>query len=112
MLCWGDEDGHVEAALKAAGRNGGTGNVRACFCGHSHKNDFHFEEDGILFACGRATGHGGYGGEALKKGAKFIDLGRDRDDIAFRTVFAAEHGTVTASLPRRDDGLTQPGMGS
>lgn len=67
VLCWGDDGtalDHIEAA----------GGVRGCFCGHSHANDFFFERNGTVFGYGRATGHGGYGGEKLPKGAKVIDL--------------------------------------
>ena len=67
VLCWGDDGTgveHIEAA----------GGVKACFCGHSHTNDFYFERGGTIYAYGRATGHGGYGGEKLAKGAKLVEL--------------------------------------
>jgi len=67
VLCWGDDGTGVERIEAAGG-------VRACFCGHSHANDFQFERNGTIYAYGRATGHGGYGGEKLEKGAKIIDL--------------------------------------
>lgn len=110
VLFWGDEDGRVEEVLKAAGqKDGGPGNVRACFCGHSHKNDFHFEEDGIVFGYGRATGYGGYGGEEIGKGAKLIELGRGRDAITWRTVFASDADVMAAA--RRQNGAVYPGTG-
>lgn len=62
--------------------------MRACFVGHSHKNDYYFEEDGIVFAFGRATGYGGYGGEALEKGATLLVLGPQPGAFQFQTVFA------------------------
>lgn len=80
VLHWGDDDDIAAPIIKRAG------NVRACFCGHSHKNDFHFEEDGVLFAYGRASGHGGYGGEELSKGATLIELDADGDRLQFHTV--------------------------
>lgn len=91
VLCWGDEDNWAAPILKRAGRKAGNlrpGNVRACFCGHSHKNDFYFEEDGVIFSYGRATGMGGYGGEVLPKGGKLIELDPGSDVFSFRTVFA------------------------
>ncbi len=63
------------------------GAIRACFVGHSHVNDFHFEKDGIVLAYGRATGHGGYGADRLRKGAKLIELNLDSDGFTFQTVF-------------------------
>lgn len=82
VLHWGD-DGRVFQAFRRAG------NVRACFVGHSHKNDFHFERDGVILAYGRATGHGGYGGEVLRKGAKLILLDTESNSLSFSsTVFA------------------------
>ena len=67
VLCWGDDGTGIERIEAAGG-------VRACFCGHSHANDFFFERGGTIYAYGRATGHGGYGGEKLAKGAKIIDF--------------------------------------
>ncbi|HOJ34206.1 MAG TPA: metallophosphoesterase [Candidatus Hydrogenedentes bacterium] len=63
-----------------------TRNVRACFVGHSHANDFSFTQDGILFSYARATGYGGYGEKHLQKGAKLI-LGKGAD-IKCKTLFA------------------------
>lgn len=91
VLNWGDDDGLAADILKRAGRSGDgatRGNVRACFCGHSHKNDFHFAEEDVVFAYGRATGYGGYGGEDLRKGAKRIDLDLVNGGLTFQTIFA------------------------
>lgn len=80
VLCWGDEaDTGAELILSS-------GNVRACFCGHSHRNDCWFEEEGVIFAYGRSTGYGGYGND-VKKGAKLITLNLSRGDLNFETVF-------------------------
>ena len=81
-LGWGDDEGRVAEILKAAG------NFRACFCGHSHRNDFHFEEDSIVFAVSRATGYGGYGIEHLAKGGVLLELDMDSDEFQFKTVFS------------------------
>lgn len=78
VLYWGDDGTLIEGIKRA-------GNVRACFAGHSHRNDFYFVEDGVVFAYARATGYGGYGDD-VKKGAKLITLGPAT--LHFETVFA------------------------
>jgi hypothetical protein len=82
VLYWGDEEGLAAPMIKAPG------NVRGVFCGHSHKNDCWFEEDGVIFGYGRATGLGGYGGEVLRKGAKLIELDLELGRFTATTVFA------------------------
>lgn len=80
VLCWGDEaDTGAEIILSS-------GNVRACFCGHSHSNDCWFEEKGAIFAYGRSTGYGGYGDD-VRKGAKLIVLDLAGEGLDFETVF-------------------------
>jgi hypothetical protein len=81
VLYWGDDGTRFDAIRRA-------GCVRACFTGHSHVNDFWFEEDGVILAYGRATGHGGYGAELLAKGAKLLELDLASQRFAFRTVFS------------------------
>lgn len=80
VACWGDEAGLGADILKE------TGEVQACFCGHSHRCDFHFEEGGITFAFGRVTGHGGYGHD-VPRGAKLIALDPLGEQVTFETVF-------------------------
>lgn len=80
VLSWGDE-ADIGADLILGSRN-----IRACFCGHSHRNDCWFSEDGVLFAYGRCTGHGGYGGD-VKRGAKLILLNMKAAELSFETVF-------------------------
>ena len=80
VLFWGDEDDSGADTILAAA------NIRACFCGHSHRNDCWFEEGGVIFAYGRATGYGGYGDD-VKKGAKLITLNLDAGTLDFETVF-------------------------
>ena len=82
VIGWGDDAGFGPALIKEVE------NVRLCFASHSHRNDFYFEEDGIIFAYGRATGHGGYGAEDLRKGGKLLELDLHAQTFAFRTVFA------------------------
>lgn len=90
VLHWGD-DGRVFQSFKQAQ------NVRACFVGHSHVNDFHCEVDSILLAYGRAIGHGGYGGDILPKGATLLVLDTANDRLTVETVFA--DGTCQTSVP-------------
>lgn len=80
VLFWGDE------ADTGADLITSTANIRACFCGHSHRNDCWFEEGGVVFAYGRSTGYGGYGDD-VKKGAKLITLDLDAGTLVFETVF-------------------------
>ncbi|MEJ6718730.1 MAG: metallophosphoesterase [Akkermansiaceae bacterium] len=65
-VCTYGEDGSAISLLKKFG------DVKACFCGHDHVNDFGGTWDGIEMVYGRATGHAGYGGDQLKKGGKLI----------------------------------------
>ncbi len=81
VLYW-DDDGTLFDGLRRAG------NVRACFVGHSHANDFWFEEDGIVLSYGRATGHGGYGADRLRKGATLVEIDPASEQFGFQTVFA------------------------
>lgn len=88
VLFWGDEDDTGADLITS------TPNIRACFCGHSHRNDGWFEEDGVLFAYGRCTGYGGYGDD-VKKGAKLITLDLASGTLAQETVFAEGTDTDT-----------------
>lgn len=80
VLYWGDE-ADTGADLIAS-----SGNVRACFCGHSHRNDCWFEDGGVIYAYGRSTGYGGYGDD-VKKGAKLIALDLAGEGLDVVTVF-------------------------
>ncbi len=84
VLCWGDEAGLGAELIK------GPGNVRACFCGHDHRNACWFEEDGVVFAYGRATGYGGHGHEILAKGATLLELDLNSNRFAFQSVLAKD----------------------
>lgn len=79
VLCSGDEANLGAQWIKDAG------SIRACFCGHNHRNDFSFEDGGITFAFGRSTGYGGYG-EDVAKGGKLITLTPD-GTVGFETIF-------------------------
>lgn len=81
VLHWGD-DGRVFEAFQRAG------NVRACFVGHSHLNDFYCDIKGTVLSYGRATGHGGYGADQLAKGAKLLKLDTHQATFNFETIFA------------------------
>lgn len=82
VLGWGDDEGRAAPILKRPG------NLRLCVSAHSHRNDYYFVEDGIRFVSGRATGHGGYGVEDLRKGATLVELSLESDEATTKTVFA------------------------
>ena len=67
-VCSWDEDGTTLPILDALGT------VRAYFCGHDHVNDYKGTWGGVELNYGRATGHGGYGGNKVPKGAKIITV--------------------------------------
>ena len=76
------EDGSAFSYLKRLG------SVKACFCGHDHVNDYGGRIDGIEMVYGRATGHAGYGGDQVKKGAKLITANARTRDYRWQSVFA------------------------
>ena len=78
VKCWGD-DGSIAKRLAAPG------NIRLGLCGHSHRNDYRLEAEGITLAYGRTTGIGGYGPE-LDRGGTLITL-RSNDEFDMMTVF-------------------------
>lgn len=80
VLCSGDEAGAAAALIADIP------GLRACFCGHSHRNDFHFHRDGIRHGYGRVGGHGGYGAEDTPRGATRIDLALDGGALDVETL--------------------------
>lgn len=91
VLYWGDDGTLLDRIARA-------GSVRACFVGHSHVNDFHFEEKGIVLAYGRVTGYGGYGGEKVKRGGKALILNA-HGGFTFETIFADGSTWLTVTEP-------------
>lgn len=67
-VCHEKESGDAVPILAADTR------LLACFCGHDHTNDYVVRSRSVDLVYGRATGHAGYGGEKLRKGAKLIEL--------------------------------------
>ena len=63
------------------------GFIRACFCGHNHVNDYAVQLDRVSLNYGRSTGHAGYGGERLRKGAKLIDVDLASGEVQTSSVF-------------------------
>lgn len=92
VLYWGNSADRFDAIRDA-------GTIRACFVGHSHVNDFWFEEEGVVLAYGRATGHGGYGADRLTKGAKLIELDSASGRFTFKTVFSDGSACLTREPP-------------
>ena len=66
-VCLEREDGSSVPVLAAAG-------IQAAICGHDHVNDYSGVIEGVDLIYGRATGHGGYGGDEVAKGAKLYTL--------------------------------------
>jgi hypothetical protein len=62
--------------------------IRACFCGHSHTNDYVVKADHVDLHYGRSTGYAGYGGEAVRKGGKLIEVDLPTGNYKHTTVFA------------------------
>lgn len=60
----------------------------ATFCGHDHVNDYKVRSQSVDLVYGRATGHAGYGGAKLRKGAKLIELDLRAGTYEQVTVFA------------------------
>lgn len=81
-VCTYGEDGSAFAHLQKLG------GIKACFCGHDHVNDYSGSRDGIEMVYGRASGHAGYGGDKLRKGAKLITLDTTTGAYQWKTVFA------------------------
>jgi hypothetical protein len=81
-VCHEQESGQAAPVLTADDR------LLACFCGHDHVNDYTVRTRQLDLAYGRATGHAGYGGEKLRKGAKLIELDLSNGTYTQVTVFA------------------------
>lgn len=81
-VCTYGEDGSAWGPLA------GAANVKACFCGHDHVNDYSGRWKEIELVYGRATGHAGYGGDEVPKGGKLITLNAEAGSYAWKSVFA------------------------
>lgn len=80
-VCHESENGQAAPALAGDDR------LRACFCGHDHVNDYAARTRSLDLVYGRATGHAGYGGDKVRKGAKLIELDLATGDYRQVTVF-------------------------
>jgi len=76
-----DEDGSSYELLRAAC------DFRAYFCGHDHVNNFIGKIDGAELVFGQATGHGGYGGNLMPKGAKLITINAEESRYTCESLF-------------------------
>ena len=81
-VCYEREAGQAAPVLASDDR------LLACFCGHDHVNDYAVRTRQLDLVYGRATGHAGYGGEKLRKGAKLIELDLSNGTYTQVTVFA------------------------
>ena len=66
-VCLEAEDGSSVPVFHEAG-------IQAVVCGHDHVNDYSGVMEGVDLIYGRATGHGGYGGDDVAKGAKLYTI--------------------------------------
>ncbi len=81
-VCNEAEDGSALPAIA------GLGEIRACFCGHDHVNDYAVRDRNVDLVYGRATGYAGYGGDKVRKGAKLIEFDLATGAYTQVTVFA------------------------
>jgi 3',5'-cyclic AMP phosphodiesterase CpdA len=93
---WEEEmaSGFKREAVCSWGENGSgiwhlrrLGTVKALFCGHDHVNDYSGVLEGIELVYGRATGHAGYGGADVRKGAKLVTANGATGAYTWETVF-------------------------
>jgi len=86
------------------------GAVKAMFCGHDHVNDYGGHLRGVELVYGRATGHAGYGGDTVRKGAKLITADARSGEYTWETVIA--DGTRWRPEPglRLDEVIDAPWM--
>lgn len=92
-VCSWDEDGTTLPLID------GLGTVRAYFCGHDHVNDYKGTWGGVELNYGRATGHGGYGGDKVPKGAKIITVNAQSGKHTSESILA--DGSTWNSEPGR-----------
>ncbi len=62
--------------------------MQAVFCGHDHVNDYNGKSGPIELVYGRATGHGGYGGKQVPKGAKIITMNAQAGTYSYESILA------------------------
>jgi hypothetical protein len=84
------------------------GTVKAIFCGHDHTNCFKGTWRGIHLEYLRATGHAGYGGEELSKGATLVTVDTRSGRFETRTVFPPAPGSRSGSH-RQDARIAKDG---
>jgi hypothetical protein len=63
------------------------GTVKACFCGHLHKQDYSGFYDGIELVFGRSSGWTCAGWVEVRKGAKLITVNCETGEYRWETVF-------------------------
>ena len=92
-VCHSKDDGRMHKAFKEFGQ------IKGCFVGHDHINDYYGELDGVVYAYGRKTGTHGYGGsiqeenynpdkKKMKQGGKLITLYLEEGTWDLKSVFS------------------------
>ena len=87
----GREAGEIYPVLAGSGR------IKACFCGHSHTNDYVVKTGPVDLHFGRSTGYAGYGGDRVRKGAKLIVVDLAKGSYEQRSVFADGSSVVEST---------------
>ncbi len=86
IFCASDNDTEMVEAMIS-------GNTRAVFFGHDHKNDFYGAyRDQIVLAYGRKTGYNSYGPNAMPRGARVIEI--QENPLEIRTWIRNERGMM------------------
>lgn len=101
-VCSWEEDGSSLALIRQAAK------VKAMFCGHDHVNDYSGVIDGVELIYGHATGHGGYGGDVVPKGAKLVTMNAETGTYSWETVLMDGRRWQPASDLRAEDLASSP----
>ena len=86
------------------------GNMKALFCGHDHVNDYGGHLRGTELVYGRATGHAGYGGDTVRKGAKLITANAATGEYRWESIFPDGHRWRPEAGTQLDEALDAPWM--
>lgn len=89
----------VNAGLYAAFLE--AGDVLGVFVGHDHLNDFEADLRGVRLVYGRASGHGGYGRDGFRRGARAVRL--REGERRFETWVRLDDGSLAQRPPHEPE---------